>query len=108
MTEIKKLTKISLLAYGTVCFIYFILTTFLLDMLLPASTGLNNPFHPRMFGGALLVVTIYSFLIVIKKSWEWEKIKLTFEFMYSWILVNIIVEASLLALYGSLYPAIVP
>ena len=103
MTEIQKITKYSLLAYGIVCLMFGVLVIFLYDFYFIEilKTGWTNPYHPRMFGGVLLVAAIFAFLIFFKKDWDWEKIKLTYEVMYSLIIINIIMEGSLLALYGS-------
>ena len=63
MTEIQKITKVSLLAYGIVCLLYGILAIFLLDMMVPI-LGPMDPFQPRLFGGVLFVIGIFNFLII--------------------------------------------
>jgi hypothetical protein len=100
MTEIKMLTKIAILAYGIVCLIFAVMLIFLTDLFI---ANLNmptwqNPVHPRMFGGALLIVVIFAISVLLHKDWDWEKIKFAYELMYTWILINIVIEATLLAL----------
>jgi len=102
MTEIKKITKISILAYAIVSLIFAVLLLFFLDFFL---TMLNmptwqNPVHTRMFGGALLIVVIFALLVLLHKDWDWEKIKFGYELMYLWIAINIIMEGSVLAIYS--------
>ena len=102
MTEIKKITKISILAYGIVCLIFAVMLIFFLDFWLIAvnmPTWLNQ-FHPRGFGGALLVVVVFAILVLINKDWDWEKIKFGYELMYLWLPINIIMEVSVGALYA--------
>ncbi len=103
MTEIKKLTKIAILAYGGVSLIFGIMLVFLTDVLI-ASLNMptwQNPVHPRMFGGALFIVVIFTLLVLLHKDWDWEKIKFAYEILYLWIPINIIVEASSLAMLSS-------
>ncbi len=102
MTEIKKITKISILAYGIVCLIFAVMLIFFLDFWLIAvnmPTWLNQ-FHPRGFGGALLVVVVFAILVLINKDWDWEKIKLAYMVLYLWIAINIIMEVSVTAIYA--------
>ncbi len=102
MTEIKKITKISILAYGIVCLIFAIMLIFFLDLWLVAvnmPTWLNE-FHPRGFGGALLVVVVFAILVLFKKDWDWEKIKVAYLVVYLWLPINIIIEASLAVIYA--------
>jgi len=102
MTEIKKITKISILAYGIVCLIFAVMLIFFLDFWIAAvnmPTWLNQ-FHPRGFGGALLIVVIFALLVLINKDWDWEKIKFGYELMYLWLPINIIMEVSVGALYA--------
>jgi len=60
----------------------------------------TNPYNVRFGGAALLGIAIFSFLILIKKNWEWEKIKLAYEFMYYLLIANIILEPTKL-LFGT-------
>ena len=102
MTEIKKITKISILAYGIVCLLFAVMLIFFLDFWLIAvnmPTWLNQ-FHPRGFGGALLVVVVFAILVLINKDWDWEKIKLAYMVLYFWIAINIIMEVSVTAIYA--------
>ena len=62
--------------------------------------GWGNPYHPRMFGGTLVVVVIFALLVLLNKDWDWEKIKFAYVLMYLWVPINIIMEGSLLAIYG--------
>ncbi|MFX1572276.1 MAG: hypothetical protein ACFFB0_05970 [Promethearchaeota archaeon] len=103
MTEIKKITKISILVYGIVCLVFAIYLIFFLDIFLAVvdMPEWQNPYHPRMFGGAMLVVVLFALLVFFKKDWEREKIKLGYELLYFWLIINIIMESSLLAIYVS-------
>ncbi|MHA1242149.1 MAG: hypothetical protein ACTSQU_15420, partial [Promethearchaeota archaeon] len=77
MTEIKKFTKIVILAYSIVSLIFAVFLIFFLDAFL-ATLNMptwQNPAHPRMFGGALLLVVIFALLVLFNKDWDWEKIK---------------------------------
>jgi len=101
MTEIKKFTKISILAYGIVCLIFAVMLIFFLDLWLLAvnmPTWLNE-FHPRGFGGALLVVVIFAILVLVNKDWDWEKIKVAYVVVYTWLPINIIMEVSVTAIF---------
>lgn len=103
MTEIKKITKISILAYGIVCLIFAVMLIFFLDFWLIAvnmPTWLNE-FHPRGFGGALLVVVVFAIIVLLNKDWDWEKIKLAYLFVYLWLPINIIMEVTVGAIYAS-------
>ena len=102
MTEILKITKISLLLYGIVCLAYGVLAVFFLDMIV-AITGFNDPFQSRLFGGVLLVITFYTFLIVFKKDWDWEHVKSAYLVLYSLIVSTIIMEGAVtVMLYSTL------
>ena len=105
MTEIKKITKISILLYGIVSLIFAVLLIFVTDFFLAALNmpTWQNPLHPRMFGGALFTVVIFALLVLLNKDWDWEKIKLAYEVLYLWLLINIIVEGSMVAFYGSVF-----
>jgi hypothetical protein len=99
MTEIKKITKISLLAYAIVNIIYGPIGIFFPDFFitLGVSTPTTNPYILRFMGATLLGISIFAFIILIKKDWEWEKIKLAYEFLYYLLIVNIILEPTKLA-----------
>ncbi len=104
MTEIKKFTKIVILAYGIVSLVFAVFLIFFLDAFL-ATLNMptwQNPAHPRMFGGALLLVVIFALLVLFNKDWDWEKIKFAFGIMYLWIPINITMELTTLTLYGSI------
>ena len=101
MTEIKKITKISILAYAIVCLSFAVLLIFFLDfwiVMVNMPTWLNQ-FHPRGFGGALLIVVLFALLVLFNKDWDWEKIKVAYMVLYSWLPINIILEVSLTAIY---------
>jgi len=103
MTEIQKITKISILVYGIVCIFFAVYLIFFFDIFLDVVNmpDWGNPYHPRMFGGAMLVVVIFALLIFLKKDWDREKINLAYELLYFWLLINIITESSLLTIYSS-------
>jgi hypothetical protein len=107
MTELKTITKISLLVYGLVCLLFGFMNIFLLDAFVTPMTGWTNPLHPRMFGGVLLVIAVFDFLILFKKDWEWEQVKVAFLVLYSLILVTIIMEVSVTAVYLASFSAAV-
>ncbi len=90
MTEIKKITKISLLAYGIVNILYGPMAIFLpVPLFIPATT---NPFNVRYNGATLLGIAIFAFLILIRKNREWENVKLIYEFLYYLLIAMIILE----------------
>ncbi len=100
MTEIQKITKISLLVYGIVCLLYGILALFFLDMMEPM-LGPMDPFQPRLFGGVLFVIAIFAFLIVFKKDWDWKHVKFGYLVLYSLLLSTIIMEGAVTVLLYS-------
>ncbi|MFW9839137.1 MAG: hypothetical protein ACFFE7_16600 [Candidatus Thorarchaeota archaeon] len=97
MTEIKTITKVALLAYGIVCLLYGFLGIFFTSMMEPM-LGPMDPFQPRLFGGVLIVIAIYAFLIIFKKDWEWENVKFGYLVLYSLLVSTIIMEGSVTAL----------
>ncbi|TKJ22967.1 MAG: hypothetical protein CEE43_04430 [Promethearchaeota archaeon Loki_b32] len=50
MTEIKKITKISLIVVAIIPFLFGVMLVFLWDIILNTE-GWTNPLHPRAFGG---------------------------------------------------------
>jgi hypothetical protein len=94
MTELKKLTKIALIAYAIVTLLYGILLTFLLDIFLTPMTGWTNPLHPRNFGAICLLSSLFA-IIVFRKN-NWEESKLIFVFMFSFFIPVLIIELGLL------------
>ena len=101
MTEIKKITKISILAYGIVCLLFAVMLIFFLDFWRVAvnmPTWLN-PFHPRGFGGGLLIVVFFALLVLFNKDLDWEKIKVAYLVVYLWLIINITLEVSLTVIY---------
>lgn len=97
MTEIRNITKVSLLLYAIVCVLYGILAIFLPGMM-EAMLGPMDPFQPRLFGGVLFVIAIYAFLIILKKDWDWEYVKFGYLILYSLLVSTIIMEGSVTAL----------
>jgi len=102
MTEIKKLTKIVLVGYAIIWFIFGTLLTFLYDMALNPE-GWTNPYFPRMFGGVNFLSAIFAILMLRRK--EWEEIKLTFEYFIGWLIFTLIIEIAVLATFGSTFGA---
>ena len=102
-TEIKKLTKISLVVIGIVTFMFGILLIFLLDIFLTPLTGWTNPMHPRSFGGICLLSAIFAVILLRKK--EWEEIKLLYAFIVSMFIPSITIELYVLVVYGSTFSA---
>ena len=103
MTEIKKITKIALVANAIVTFMFSILLMFLLDMIVTPMYGWTNPLSPRNFGGICLLSAIFSVILLRKK--EWEEIKLTFAFIFSFFLLTIPIELVVTSVYASTYSA---
>jgi len=98
MTEIKKITKISLLAYGIVNLIYGPM-----GLLFPSPlfvTPTTNPFNVRYQGATLLGIAIFCFLILIKKDREWENVKLLYGYLYYLLVAMIFLEPTRL-LFGT-------
>jgi len=102
MTEIKKITKIALLAYGIVNLIYGPISLFFPEFFigLGVTTAETNPYALRFGGATLLGIAIFSILIALKKNWEWEKVKLAYVFLYYLLIANIIIEPTKL-LFGT-------
>ncbi|MHA1191481.1 MAG: hypothetical protein ACTSP9_04200 [Promethearchaeota archaeon] len=101
MTEIKKLTKIVLVVYAIIWFIFGTLLTFLYDMALNPE-GWTNPYL-RMFGGVNYVSSLFAILMFRKK--EWEEIKLTFAYLLGILISTLIIEVAILAVLGSTFGA---
>lgn len=98
MTEIKKITKIALLAYGIVNIIYGpVGLLFPVPLFITATT---NPFNVRYNGATLLGIAIFCFLILLKKNRQWENIKLLYGFLYYLLVAMIILEPTRL-LFGT-------
>ena len=102
MTEIKKLTKIVLIVDAIMWFIFGVMLTFLYDMAMNPE-GWTNPYFPRMFGGVNFLSAIFAILMLRKK--EWEEIKLTFTYLIGLLLSTLIIEAAVLATFGSTFGA---
>ncbi len=102
MTEIKKLTKIVLIVYAIIFFIFGVNLTFLYDMIMNPE-GWTNPYFPRMFGGINFVSAIFAILMLRKK--EWEEIKLTFAYFIGILISTLLIEISVLSILGSTFGA---
>ncbi len=101
MTEIKKLTKIVLIVYTIIFFLFGVMLTFLYDMALNPE-GWTNPYI-RMFGGVNFVSAIFAILMLRKE--EWEEIKLTFTYLLGLFIPTLIIEVAVLAVLGSTFGA---
>lgn len=100
MTEIRNITKVSLLLYGIVCVLYGALAVFFPSMM-ESMLGPMDPFQPRLFSGVLFVIAIYAFLIIFKKDWDWEFVKFGYLVLYSLLVSTIIMEGSVTAMLFS-------
>ncbi len=98
MTEIQKLTKISLLLNVLAGFIFAFLYLVIPDIYIYGLTQwpFNDPIYFRLFGGTLLVLGFASVMAYFKK--EWEEIKLFFELALMWLLMVTIINIFELAL----------
>ena len=92
MTEIQKLTKISLLLDVLAGFIFAFLYLVIPDIYIYDLTQwpFNDPIYFRLFGGTLLVLGLASLMAYFKK--EWEEIKLFFELALMWLLMVLIIN----------------
>ena len=103
MTEIRKITKVSLIALGIVWFLFGILEVFLLDYFINPMMGWNNPLSPRMFGGMLFVGSVFTIILLTKKTWE--EIKLTYALLFAFFVATIPIELIVAILFGSTLPS---
>ena len=101
MTEIKMITKISLLIYGLACTLYGVMTVFMTEMILTILGLGPDPAYPRMLGGIFFTIAIFDFLILIKKDWDWEYIKFGWFLLYAMIVSCLIIEGSYFVLMYS-------
>jgi len=92
VTEIQKLTKISLLLDVLAGFIFAFLYLVIPDIYIYDLTQwpFNDPIYFRLFGGTLLVLGLASLIAYFKK--EWEEIKLLYELALMWLLMVIIIN----------------
>jgi len=98
MSEIKKITKIALVYNAIVTFLFAILLIFLTEIFITLLTGWTNPLSPRNFGGLCLLSAIFSVILLRKK--EWEEIKLTYAFIFSFFIMTIPIELIVTIVYG--------
>ena len=98
MTEIQKVTKISLLLDVLAGFIFAFLYLVIPDIYIYDLTQwpFNDPIYFRLFGGTLLVLGLASLMAYFKK--EWEEIKLLYELSVMWLLMVTIINIFELAL----------
>jgi len=102
MTEIKKITKIVLIVYAIIWFMFGTLLTFLYDMALNPE-GWTNPYFPRMFGGVNYISAIFAVLMFRKK--EWEEIKLTFVYFLGILISTVTIEITVFSTLSSTFGA---
>ena len=98
MTEIQKLTKISLLLDVLAGFIFTFLYLVIPDIYIYGLTQwpFNDPVYFRMFGGTLLVLGLFALMAYFKK--EWEEVKILFELALTWLIMVLIINILELAL----------
>lgn len=92
MTDIKKITKITLLWYGVAgllfAFMYLVISDFYFYTIV--QWPYNDPVGFWISGGVLLVLGITALMAIFKK--EWEEIKLFFLFSMMWLAYMIIID----------------
>ncbi len=92
MTEIKKITKITLLWYGVAgllfAFMYLVISDFYFYTIV--QWPYNDPVGFWISGGVMLVLGITALMAIFKK--EWEEIKLFFLFSMMWLAYMIIMN----------------
>jgi len=98
MSEIQKLTKISLLLDALAGFVFAFLYLVIPDIYIYGLTQwpFNDPIYFRLFGGTLLVLGLASLMAYFKK--EWEEVKLLYELALMWLLMTTIINIFELAL----------
>ncbi|NHJ19511.1 MAG: hypothetical protein EAX91_01115 [Candidatus Lokiarchaeota archaeon] len=91
MTEIKKITKISLIWYTVAgflfAFMFIVLTDFTMSFM---QWPYNDPIDFWFQGGTMLVLAITTLLALFKK--EWEGIKLFFFLVIIWDIMVLIMD----------------
>jgi hypothetical protein len=102
MTEIKKITKITLLWYGVAGLLfalsYLVLTDFFAWQLM--QWPYNDPVSFWSLGISLLVLSIASLMAAFKK--EWKEIRLFFVVMIMWITAALIMDIFIVTLLNLL------
>jgi len=92
MTEIKKITKITLLWYGVAgllfAFMYLVISDFYFYTIV--QWPYNDPVGFWISGGVMLVLGITALMAFFKK--EWEEIRLFFLFSLMWVAYMIIMD----------------
>ena len=98
MSELKKITKYSLLIYAAGGFIFAFLYLVITDIYLITLSDwpYYDPYYPRAFGGTLLVLGLMALIGSFKK--EWEHVKLTYELALAWLIMVLIMNIAELAL----------
>ena len=98
MTEIKKITKITLLWYGVAgllfAFMYLVISDFYFYTIV--QWPYNDPVGFWISGGVMLVLGITALMAIFKK--EWEEIKLFFLFSMMWLAYMIIMDIVAIAI----------
>ena len=100
MTEVKKLTKIALLAYGIACLLFGILYVLMAETLTATLfPGWEvNVFHPKVLGGFLVVIGFFDLLMIFNKRWDWENIKVAHMALFAFIVPMIVGQLLVIAL----------
>lgn len=96
MTEIKKITKIALIAYSVVTLLYGIMYVFLTDLFFTDITGWYDPVYTRFFGGICLFSSIFAVVVLFKK--EWEEVILMFSYLFGLFIPTIILNITIFAI----------
>jgi hypothetical protein len=103
LVVIKKLTKIALIVDAVIFLIFGTMLIFFYDATLNYE-GWTNPLHVRGFGGICYVGAIFAIIMLRKK--EWEEIKFAYLFLFSLCLPIIIIEATVLVVFGSTFMSV--
>ena len=89
MAEISKELKIVILINAIIAFVYGFLFVALTDMYLKLSDEIwPNPHLLRLWGGRILILGIFGFLMI--KVAEWEKIQIFWEFVIIWLIMIVV------------------
>jgi hypothetical protein len=98
LTEIKKITKITLLWYGVAgllfAFMYLVISDFYFYTIV--QWPYNDPVGFWISGGVMLVLGITALMAIFNK--EWEEIKLFFLFSMMWLAYMIIMDIVAIAI----------
>ncbi|MFX0072778.1 MAG: hypothetical protein ACFFAO_16980 [Candidatus Hermodarchaeota archaeon] len=90
MAEMSKELKIVVLINSIIALIYGFLFVVLTDIYLDLSDeAYPNPHLLRLWGGTILILAIFGFIII--KRAEWEQIKIFWEFVIIWLIMIVLV-----------------